>query len=265
MTPSPVSHAESGSFRLEKWYFDVAESAGRAHIAYWARLSWLGLAVTWQSVASYARRAEPRRKQSLGVRAGPQREGDCISWVSTPLRARVAVDPAIAGFAEQLASGVRWECFAPSAHVELEIGDQVTRGVGYAERITLSVAPWQLPIRELRWGRWCSDDASKSVVWIEWRAEKNQSWVYVDGVATTARVGDDSVGNDHFWLALGDTQVLEQRSFGEVASRIPRLARMLPTSMHDMKEEKWLSRGLLHEGGLPPTAGMSIHEVVTFG
>ena len=40
-------------------------------------------------------------------------------------------------------------------------------GTGYAERLELSIRPWRLPIRELRWGRFVSEGAS--MAWIDWQ------------------------------------------------------------------------------------------------
>ena len=61
---------------------------------------------------------------------------------------------------------------APAAEVSVSLrGFAPLRGTGYAERILITIPPWRLPIRELRWGRWIGEAASRSVVWIDWRGE----------------------------------------------------------------------------------------------
>ena len=63
-------------------------------------------------------------------------------------------------------------------------------GLGYAERLVLTIPPWKLPIETLRWGRFLSP--SDWIVWIDWQGEHPQTIVYRNG----ARVAVDELGDE---------------------------------------------------------------------
>ena len=56
-----------------------------------------------------------------------------------------------------------WKCFQPASKVQLRINDTVLEGRGYAEQLILTVPPWRIPMDELRWGRFGSDEIQHGV------------------------------------------------------------------------------------------------------
>jgi hypothetical protein len=169
---------------------------------------------------------------------------------------------------------VRWECLQPAARVELCLRDKSGReretcGLGYAERVTLTMAPWRLPIRELRWGRFVSfpDDEGRhaSVVWIDWRGEHSVRLALRDGrLEPRVIVADDRVGfEDGSVLALGPRDALREGALGAtVLAAVPLLRGTVPGRMLGVEEHKWRSRGVLEVPGRPAVEGWAIHEVV---
>lgn len=148
-----------------------------------------------------------------------------------------ALDPR---FSVTLIPGVQWDCMQPRSRVSLA----GLQGLGYAEVLTLTIAPWSLPIDELRWGRFASEGHGK--VWIEWRGPHPLAQVLVDGKAGEAP------------LVLDDDAVLRSGRIEETAlSIIPNLASMLPGRILGLTETKWRSRGTMLG-----RQGFAIHEVV---
>jgi hypothetical protein len=157
---------------------------------------------------------------------------------------------------------VTWSCLAPRARVMLELAGKPLAGLGYAERLQLSIAPWRLPIRELRWGRALT--ASASLTWIDWRRPGDEPPIRLavrDGQPGEPLWADDLAVHGHGGPALRfeDNQVLRQGTIGStVLSLVGRgLRDRLPEACLLLDECKWRAR--VHIGGQP---GWAIHEVV---
>ena len=267
-------HAGSSSakapLKLTKWYFDCVAADGRAVIAYWASLAWRGVALTWQNVTLYEAGRPPVSRSSLLPAPPPEVTGDTITCRMSALECMINVESRQRPIEERLFDGddgaVEWRAQAPAAAVRLELrGFSPVQGSGYAERIFLSMPPWHLPIRELRWGRWLDPVASRSVVWIDWRGAQPRTWVFVDGIkARTAVVTDESISAGGVRLLLGERRTLHERAFADVAATIPSLRAVVPKSLLALRETKWCSAGVLLDGNAPAQTGFAIHELAVF-
>jgi hypothetical protein len=253
---------------LTKWYVDCVTTDNRVAIAYWVSVQWRSIALRWASVSVHEPGCEPRHRTTL--RPGPAPEmRDGVLALRTPVcRAGLtATQPEIDTPLYDSACGcVAWRCAAPAAVVSMRpTGATPLHGVGYAERLTLTIPPWQLPISELRWGRWSDLGARHSVIWIDWRGAAPRTWVFVNGEqARTATVTDSGVCADGLSLALSSPRVLLDRDLGEVLRAIPPLRGVRPASLHGYHESKWTSAGVLTTPTAPPLSGESIHEIVRF-
>jgi hypothetical protein len=195
--------------------------------------------------------------------------GERIAWRSDRVGVETTHDAVTPGTSLTLlddARGrVRWECFAPSARTRFVREGAAADGAGYAERMTMTVVPWELPIEELRWGRWMSDDASRSLVWIDWQGPLPCRWIVHQGdVVHDGTVHDNTVALNDGHLALGEPRTLHDRSVGKVLRGLADLARIaarIPMSWH---ETKWCSRATWTDASHVKIPGWAIHEVVRF-
>ena len=259
----------SEAFRLTKWYLDVASTdvSPLASIGYWTSLDYHGLALAWQSVSRYA--ADGAASSWSLARSGPPTTQDgMVQWNASALKCHFETSGSTSVLRETLWTGdrgsVEWECVVPAGLACVQFGDGSSiGGTGYVERLEMTVAPWQLGVRELRWGRWCDDDAKRSLVWIDWRGESPRRWVFLDGKRVDADVTDSRVVADGFVLDLALVVTLENRVLGDIIHRIPGLSTLTPRSLRDMREQKWLSRGELRTGDRE-LIGRAIHETVIF-
>lgn len=264
MTTSP--HAPE-RFELVKWYLDAVESDGSATIVYWASLTWLGVDVTWHNVCRYARGAAPEERSSLRRVPPPSTADGRLAWESKRLALETVHDPSTPGVVATLLDDARgritWECLAPSARVRVDDDGTIRKGTGYAERISMTVLPWEMPIDELRWGRWMSDDATMSLVWIDWRGSLPQRWVVYNGaLRDDASVLDDGVALGAGRLALGPPRTLHDRSVGKLLRGITGLARVAARIPIAWEESKWCSRGTWTNVAGESAQGWAIHEIV---
>lgn len=253
-------------FALTKWYFDCVDAEGRAVIGYWASLAWRGVALTWQNVTLFEPGKAPASRSSLAPASPP----DASGWRAEALGCAMDFEPRQPPFEERLLaedSGVvEWRVEAPAALVSASVrGFAPVNGTGYAERILITIPPWRLPIRELRWGRWIDESTSRSVVWIDWRGEAPRTWVFVDGAAAPRpEVTDERVSAGALAVTLSERRTLQSRSLAEIASTIPPLEAVVPRSFLGLRQSRWCSDGLLEDGDGAPCSGRAIHEVVVF-
>ena len=254
-------------FELVKWYLDSVEPDGSAAIAYWTSLKWLGVNDNWHDLSRYDLDKPPVEQSSRKDEPPPTLADGHIAFHSAPLALETIHEGATPGITLTLFASsdgrVQWECLAPSARVRFDRGGVTTAGAGYVERMTMTIPPWQLPIAELRWGRWMSDSLTTSLVWIDWRGTLARRWVVFNGTLHEgAVVRDDGVDLDAGRLALGAPRTLHHRSVGKLLRGMSGLARIATHIPLAWEERKFCCRAAFTGANGESTSGWSIHELV---
>lgn len=257
----------SSSFRLRKWYMDCTTEDGSVVIGYWARVRWGRLRVGYAAVTRSSSGVDhPRTLSTLRAGAEPEHHGNELIWGCATLGLQGRWEqrcPAAKRTLFKAKDGaVHWSCAMPRASCRVRLRDEVFDGMGYAELLDMSIAPWRLPIRELRWGRWLSEDTS--VTWINWRGPFPLTLVLNDGTSVDGVVGDDCVhlGGDRR-LSLTTDRTIRSGTLGAtVFGSLGGLSKSLPPALARTHEVKWLSRGTLSPES---RQGWSIHERIVFG
>ena len=256
-------------FELSKWYADCVTDAGEAAILYQATMRIAGIPIHYESLLTKMRGSEAGAVYSLRRYSEPQVEESEIGWSSRALGAKGRWTERGTGQTETLyASGdgsLEWNCMAPRAAATVDVSDSVRlRGWGYVEHLRLTVVPWRLPIRRLRWGRFVN--ATDALVWIDWEGPYTKRVVYMNGRIVEASVVEDDrvvLKDGTGELRMEASEVIRDGRLGETAlAVIPRLETMFPDSALNIRERKWLSRAVLRCEGREVSAGMAIHEVV---
>ncbi|HET8796916.1 MAG TPA: hypothetical protein VFO89_04480 [Thermoanaerobaculia bacterium] len=245
--------------KITKWYVDCVDERGSVAIAYWMRVAWGPFIRTYAS--TLLRREGGLAAQSRSARCAPPRiDGDSLSWSCGDIDARMARRaPAVT--ASMLDGAIEWRAELPSAVGSIRFGEAIVEGRGYAEVISMRVAPWNLPIRELRWGRFTG--RRHAVVWIDWRGAHPLTLVASDGVrAHHAQVDDRLIRFDGAELLLEEPEVVRDASLAETLHDAGALRFLVPSRFAAMRECKWRSRGTLRGEGMEADRGWSIHEVV---
>jgi hypothetical protein len=255
------------TFALHKWYLDVTADDGSAAIVYVARLSWGLLRLPYAEVlVARPGKTAPESRRRFSRRALVTLEGPTIRLAAPALRvhgAWTAATPAVeATLLDTPAGAIGWRCRQPGGEACLNLpGGEVLAGQGYVEELFLSLRPWSLPFRELRWGRFLG--GGRSLVWIDWRGGLERRWVFLDGeAAPRAAVSDLAVEWDGARLELESGRELRRQALAGTVG--PGLRWLLPRRLARAVEVKWVSRGRLAERGREAVAGWAIHEVVTW-
>lgn len=256
-------------FFLEKWYLDVVDDDGDTCIAYAARLSFGALGVDYSSVLVCDAAGDVRARTSLKRLEAPRVEDGAITWAAArralgfagTWRPRDA--PIVETLLDDEDGRVTWACLAPRADVEVTIDARRVAGLGYAEHLTLTIPPWRLPIRSLRWGRALAD--RDALVWIDWRGDghtRSIAW-RPGGARIEAFAVDDAgvrAGDGRTIVSFRDARVLRRGAIGSTALSVlggDLLARF-PGRAAMLEEQKWRARADFDGGD----SGWAIHELV---
>lgn len=251
------------SFALEKWYLDVVTEAGDAAILYCATLRWSGLRLEYGSLLTLTG-SEARQKSALaGYRVQQNAEQIHVEIPRLQVRGLWSrqAEPHTEVVYEEQDGAVLWECLQPRAQVELCVGRQMFSGLGYGERLTVTVLPWKLPLTQLQWGR--SIGREHSCVWMDWRGPYAKSIAWVNGERRALlNATETELVLEGARLNLSDARALRAGQLGEtVLPGLPALGNLLPQAIFGVMERKWCSCGQLDLDG-QQSEGWAVHEVV---
>lgn len=251
-------------FRLSKWYLDCVTDAGNTSIAYVGDLDWGPIHFYFSSLL-HSTGSEVKQQNSLRKPALPAISGDELSWGSTRFDFSAAWHSLSIELCQTIfknAEGcVVWRCLMPLARVRT--GND--SGLGYVECLTMTIAPWKIPIKNLRWGRFCS--YSDWIVWIDWRGEFSKCIVYLNGERVPCATIEDGqiTFENESRLALDRSLTLRKGTLGSNAlSSIPGVSKTFPARLLQVSECKWRSRARLERPGRAPVEGWAIHEIVSW-
>ena len=257
------------AFELSKWYADCVSEQGDATILYHAELRLGRVPLHYENLVVKEGQSPALSLYSLRRGHPPAVEGDRIEWRSPEWEARGVWSDLGSAHHEVLfeseAGSLEWNCFAPRAAACVQIGaGEPAHGWGYAEFLRLTIAPWKLPIRRLRWGRFVN--ATDALVWIDWSGPYNKQVVYMNGSLETAEnINDDEVvlADRRASLHFEERQVIRDGQLGKTAlSVFSKIGNLFPASALNIRECKWLSKAVLRRPGVPDSCGWAIHEVV---
>ena len=254
-------------FHLKKWYLDCTTQDGHAFIAYWATVNWGAITLSYASLIHSAPDSQ-NVETSTTFRPGPAPKisGTQLAWSCPHLNLQGTWSKLCPGaertLLEKESGTLKWSCLMPRSQANLTIRSKPYHGLGYVEHLEMTIAPWLLPIRELRWGQWQSP--STSLAWIDWRGTHPLSLILRDGLEVAGTISDNQISlNTGEVLSLDTSRIIRDGELGATVLRaIPGVSNLLPPALLRTHEKKWLSRGVLSPSNTP---GHSIHECISFG
>ena len=250
-------------FSTVKWYLDCVTESGETAILYCATIHWRGIKMATGSLLT-SHESHTETRSSLGayhlseecseIRVEHPALHASGRWVadSSPVKRIVYEGPR---------GCVTWNCLQPRSRVSLRTRDREITGLGYAECLTLTLPPWHLPLRKLRWGRFVAEH--DSLAWVDWQGEHSTCFAILNGHEfQPSAVTETEVLLPQAALQIEDRQTLRAGKLGAtILPQLPALRRLFPRGLFNIHEQKWRSRGTLRTPG-GESQGWVIHEVV---
>jgi len=243
---------------------DCVTDAGEAVILYFADLRWRGLQTAACSVLESRPGSKPRTRVSLAgfhlssmtneIHLEHQRLQVSGVW-------RANCPPVQRTVYEDRSGSILWNCVQPGSRVTLHLGGRELTGLGYAECLSVTLPPWRLPLRQLRWGRFVSQE--HSLTWIDWQGSHCTSFAVVDGSdIELLSVSGSEVATSNAVLRISEGVSLRSGLLkSTILPEANTLKRLFPPTLFNIREQKWKSPGtLFYSGG--NSKGWVIHEVV---
>ena len=262
----------SHDFQLEKWYLDCISDSGDAFIGYVAVLRWKSLKLPYSSLIHHNPGSGTKTRSRFRIGAWPEINDSNITWDDSYYKLsghwEGKSEPLSAKLFESERGSLKWNCIQPRADVKFSVADKSYNGLGYVEKLVLTDYPWNIEMKSLRWGRFCSE--THSIVWIQISAEDTKNWVWVDGKKTDSLEIDDQavyLGNQYLNLEHAGVIESEKKIFNTIRKTLkalPGFMKIIPEAFLQADETKWLSRASLVQDGEPVSNGYAIHELVKF-
>jgi len=248
---------------IRKWYLDCVADDGAAWIGYWGDVRWGSLHVSFVSSLIHDG-VQTTTTNRVRADAEPHRDEHAVRWTAPSLGVDFALTPSAREVEMELHDGVVWRCVAPCGDAIVRMPGTNLHGRGYAEVLEMTVAPWSLPMRELRWGRAIGERTS--LVWIQWSGAKPLQIAVRDGaLADAVHIGDDEVRlADGTCVTMSKQIVLREDSLANTLKPLRAIAPLLPRMLTGAIERKWRSRGTITTPDRPNDEGWVIHEHLTF-
>ncbi len=264
--PATTKGERRSSFRLVKWYADVVDDAtGELAILYHSELRWGWLRLKFFSLLRFhdGQLRTTTRFRQLPTIAFDAAASTLSATGSDVTGTWVGTQPALHERLLDTAAGyVQWDCWLPTARAGLTVPGTSQRGLGYAERLTLTLKPWRLPLHTLRWGRFGAP--GHAIVWIQWLGDAPRCLVFHNGRRISgALIDDEQLVFGPYRLALTDRAPLRVGPLIKtVFQRSQWLRALFPARILNLMEAKWLTRTTLHSPNESPVTGWSVHERV---
>jgi len=248
----------TASFLLAKWYMDCVTEEGEAAILYFADLHWRAIRARIGSVLTTGPDETPVTRTSLG-RYELDSSAEMILVAHPKLKIRGCwerdAEPFRRTMYEEKEGSVIWDCVQPRSRVRVAIGNRELIGLGYAECLRVTVSPRQLPLRELRWGRFVAEN--QSLAWVDWRGTHSSSVAVVDGREAALRsvTHERVVAGDAVLDIAPGISLRAGRLGSTILPGASGLRKLFPRSLFNIDEEKTWDREHLRSRNRSTKAG----------
>jgi len=260
---------DSTYFNLEKFYFDCIDDVGNCFVIYWAYLEIYCLKFHYSGMifsdcnnvitkkSTFKKAPKPLINKILSIDNSLMQIKGNWNRTDNPILLSLFKD----GTNRELL----WECHHPKALAEIEYYNKIFKGLGYAERLSLPIKPWNLPFQELRWGRFLSDDYT--IIWIHWKGEKPLNKLFCNGTEY-----DDAIflvdrvifNKGRYVLFFKDISTLRSGIISNILSKPHILKTILNRCILNGNEIKCKAKTTLSRDDEIVAYGWSLYETVTW-
>lgn len=258
------------SFTIEKIYLDCIDDQGNCFIIYWAKAAFFFMKFVYSGLIFCDAEGFTTEKSTLRRTKKPVVDGT-IQFNHKYLKAGVSLkrtdDPITMSLYKDSENKVlKWNCHHPKALAEIIYKGNIHKGFGYAETLISSIKPWNLPIDELRWGRFLSD--SYTLIWINWKGKYSINKIFFNGIEyDDAIFGNDNVifGEGIYQLKFSEIQLIRKGRLSGLFSKMTLLKILFDRRILNTEEIKYKAKTTLGKKSDFLSNGWSLFEIVTWG
>ena len=253
------------NFFFSKWYADVIdEQTANVTIVYMGEIEWNFLKLNFTNILQFIDKHQLISQATFSNYRAPQWDEDIfrINTMDRTGQWQSKRNAIVEKLYENSDGYILWECVMPHALGTIEIDEKFNRGLGYVEKLTMTIKPWQIPIEILRWGRFLSEN--QTIVWIHWEGEEHRCFIfhndrkYIDGI-----INDEMIEFENYRLVLAKKYILRNGPLIKtVFDRFSWVKKVFPSGLFDMHECKWQTWSELYEKDSLIAQDWSIHENV---
>ena len=249
---------------------DCIDNQGNCFIVYWAKVDLFLIRFVYSGLVFCDEKGFTTEKSTLRKTCKPIINGSInfySRYFTTDVMLKRMNDPIICSlYKDNQNNELIWNCHHPKALSEIKYNNNIYKGLGYAETLFSLIKPWNLPIDELRWGRFLSD--IYTVIWIYWKGEFPINKLFFDGVEYNDAVFNDDLiifGNGIYQLKFLQAQVIRQGKLSGLFSKMKLLKPFFNRKILNTVEIKYKSRTALSKNSIVLSTDWSLFETVTWG
>lgn len=256
------------NFRLEKHYLDCIDEDGNCFIIYQADLEYYLIRFAYSGLVFSGLRGKTIEKSSLRKRVAgssleffPEFENLLLGISGTLKRKDQAIPPFT--FKDLQNHELLWDCHHPKLSCEIKYHNCTYTGLGYAETLHLTIKPWNLPLTELKWGRFLSE--SITITWINWKGNHPVNKIILNGEEYNDAVFESEriiFGAEIYCLTFENVAIIRKGTLENLLSKIPWLRIILPGSILKLSETKYKAKSTFGINSVIKATGWSLFENV---
>jgi hypothetical protein len=257
-------------FNLEKLYLDCIDDHGNCFIIYWAKAKFFFLRFVYSGLIFCDAEGSTKEKSTIRKSQKPLINGT-IHFTNKFLKTDVVLNKTDDAIVRSLHKDIEnneiiWNCHHPKALAEITYNGNSYKGLGYSETLFSAIKPWNLPIDELRWGRFLSD--SFTLIWINWVGKVPINQIFLNGIEFNDAIFENDkiiFGGGTYQLKFSDIQIIRQGKLSGLFIKMTFLKMFLNSRILNTFEIKYKAMTDFSKSSVFLSKGWSLFEVVTWG
>jgi hypothetical protein len=258
------------SFKIEKLYLDCIDDLGNCFIVYWAKAEFFMMRFVYSGLIFCDADGFTTEKSTLRKTRKPV-INETINlnhkFLKIGLNLKRIDDPIIRSLYEDSENNeLIWNCHHPKALTEIIYNGNIYKGFGYAETLFSPIKPWNLPIDELRWGRFFSD--SYTLIWIYWKGKYPINKIFFNNI----EYNDATFVNDIimfcdgiYQLKFSEIKLIRKGKLSGLFSKMKLLKIFFNRRILNTLEIKYKAKTTFSKNSILLSNGWSLFEIVTWG
>lgn len=255
-------------FNLEKLYLDCIDAHGNCFVIYYAKLQYSVIKLIYSGLIFSDTTGFTLEKASLKNLAQPQID-DLLLFDNPSLLIKgewekISESISISLYSDNLGNDVVWNCHHPKTLTNIRYMDKQFQGFGYAETLSISIKPWNLPIDELRWGRFLSQNTT--IIWIHWQGEHPLNKIICNGIIHNDAIFEANnliFDSGKAVLTFQNEIILRKGKLSNILATMPWLKIIFNSRILRTIEIKYKSKTVFSKNSIIET-GWSLYEIVTW-